>query len=63
VAFRVLEVGLSHHPSDPDLLILSGHVSRLLSSYFLAIRRLEEAEAVLAKTAPTGELRGRISPS
>jgi tetratricopeptide (TPR) repeat protein len=61
VAFRVLEVGLSHHASDPELLILSGHVSRLLSSYFLAIRRLEEADVVLAKTAPAGELRGRIS--
>ncbi len=61
VAFRVLEAGVAKHPSNPELLILSGHVARLLSSYFLAIRRLEEAEAVLAHAAPAGELRGKIS--
>jgi tetratricopeptide (TPR) repeat protein len=61
VAFRVLEAGVARHPSDPELLILSGHVSRLLSSYFLAIRRLEEAEAVLVRSAPASELLGKIS--
>ena len=64
VAFRVLEVGVAAHPSDPDLLILSGHVARLLSSYFLAIRRLEEAEAVIETnpTAPAArDLEGKIS--
>jgi tetratricopeptide (TPR) repeat protein len=64
VAFRVLEVGLAAHPADPDLLILSGHVARLLSSYFLAIRRLEEAEAVIETnpTAPAArDLEGKIS--
>ncbi|HEX3310348.1 MAG TPA: hypothetical protein VHS32_29180, partial [Streptosporangiaceae bacterium] len=61
VAFRVVEAGLARHPSDPDLLILSGHISRLLSSYFLAIRRLEEAEGVLAHSAPNSEQQGKIS--
>jgi tetratricopeptide (TPR) repeat protein len=61
VAFRVLEVGLVRHPSDPELLILSGHVARLLSSYFLAIRRLEEAQAVLEHTPGAAELQGKIS--
>ena len=61
VAFRVLEAGLSAHPSDPELLILSAHVARLLSSYFLAIRRLEEAEAVLESNPGARELTGKIS--
>ncbi|HXU64238.1 MAG TPA: hypothetical protein VN962_21205, partial [Polyangia bacterium] len=61
VAFRVLEAGLAAHPSDPELLILSGHVARLLSSYFLAIRRLEEAEAVLESNPAARELQGKIS--
>lgn len=61
VAFRVLEAGLAAHPSDPELLILSGHVARLLSSYFLAIRRLEEAEAVLEANPASRELQGKIS--
>jgi tetratricopeptide (TPR) repeat protein len=70
VAFRVLEAGIAAHPADADLLILSGHVARLLSSYFLAIRRLEEAQAVLesnpiAPTAPTApavrDVEGKIS--
>jgi tetratricopeptide (TPR) repeat protein len=61
VAFRVLEAGLAAHPSDPDLLILSAHVARLLSSYYLAIRRLEEAEAVLDSNAGARDLEGRVS--
>jgi tetratricopeptide (TPR) repeat protein len=61
VAFRVLEIGLAAHPSDPDLLILSGHVARLLSSYYLAIRRLEEAEAVLDGNPGARDLQGRVS--
>ena len=61
IAFRVLEAGLVKHPADPELLILSGHVARLLSSYFLAIRRLEEAEAVLERTGATSELQAKIS--
>ena len=61
VAFRVLEAGLVAHPSDLDLLILDGHVARLLSSYFLAIRRLEEAEAVLDANPSARDLDGKIS--
>ena len=61
VAFRVLEAGLVAHPSDLDLLILNGHVARLLSSYFLAIRRLEEAEAVLDANPSARDLDGKIS--
>jgi tetratricopeptide (TPR) repeat protein len=61
VAFRVLEAGLAAHPSDLDLLILDGHVARLLSSYFLAIRRLEEAEAVLEANPTARDLNGKIS--
>ena len=61
VALRVLEAGLQRHPADADLLVLSGHVARLLSSYFLAILRLEQAEAVLAANPAQRELQGRIS--
>ncbi|HLK92236.1 MAG TPA: BTAD domain-containing putative transcriptional regulator [Polyangia bacterium] len=61
VAFRVLEAGLAAHPSDPELLVLSAHVSRLLSSYFLAIRRLEEAQAVLDANPAAKDLVGKIS--
>ncbi len=61
VAFRVLEAGIARHPADPELLILNGHVARLLSSYFLAIRRLEEAGAVLEGNPATAEIQGKIS--
>jgi len=61
VATRVLEAGLARYPSDPDLLILSAHVARILSSYFLAIRRLEEAGAVLERNPASRELEGRVS--
>jgi len=61
VALRVLEAGLVAHPADADLLILSGHVARLLSSYFLAILRLEQAEVVLSKNPAQRDLEGRIS--
>jgi tetratricopeptide (TPR) repeat protein len=61
VALRVLEAGVQRHPADADLLILSGHVARLLSSYFLAILRLEQAEAVLAGNPAMREVQGRIS--
>jgi tetratricopeptide (TPR) repeat protein len=61
VALRVLEAGLLRHPADADLLVLSGHVARLLSSYFLAILRLEQAEAVVAKNPAQRDLQGRIS--
>jgi tetratricopeptide (TPR) repeat protein len=61
VATRVLEAGLARYPSDPELLILSAHVERILSSYFLAIRRLEEAEAVLERNPASRDQQARVS--
>jgi tetratricopeptide (TPR) repeat protein len=61
VGFRVLEAGLLRTPSDPELLILSAHVGRALSSYFLAIRHLEEAEAILEKVPAARDLQARVS--
>jgi tetratricopeptide (TPR) repeat protein len=62
VAQRVLEAGLARTPGDTELLVLSAHVARALSSYFLAIRRLEEAAALLDKTTPPAtEMQARVS--
>src|SRR3954470_23738919 len=61
IALRVLDAGIARHPGDPELLVLSRHVARLLSSYFLAIRRLEEAQMVLEHTPNAAELTGRVS--
>ncbi len=61
IALRVLDAGIARHPGDAELLVLSSHVSRLLSSYFLAIRRLEEAQMVLEHTPNAAELTGRVS--
>jgi len=61
IALRVLEAGIARRPDDPELLVLSGHVSRLLSSYFLAIRHLEEAQLLLERTPAAAELTGRVS--
>jgi len=61
IALRVLEAGIARHPNDAELLVLSSHVSRLLSSYFLAIRRLEEAQLVLEHTPAAAEVTGRVS--
>jgi tetratricopeptide (TPR) repeat protein len=52
VAFRVLEVGLARSPGDAELLLLSAELAKLMSSPFLAIRQLEEAEAVLVGQQP-----------
>jgi tetratricopeptide (TPR) repeat protein len=60
-AFRVAGVGLERAPSDVDLLLLQAHVARAASSYFLAIRRLEEAAAVLEKTPGTEADQARVS--
>jgi tetratricopeptide (TPR) repeat protein len=60
-AARVLEAGLARRPGDAELLVLSSHVSRLLSSYFLAIRRLEEAELVLERTPGSGDTLAKVS--
>jgi tetratricopeptide (TPR) repeat protein len=61
VAARVLDAGLVRTPGDPELLVLSAHVARATSSYFLAIRHLEEAAAVLDKTPGAAEVQARIS--
>jgi tetratricopeptide (TPR) repeat protein len=60
-AFRVLEAGLERAPSDVDLLLLQGHVARAASSYFLAIRRLEEAAALLDKVKGAEAAQARVS--
>jgi tetratricopeptide (TPR) repeat protein len=61
VAARVLDAGLARTPSDPEMLVLSAHIARAVSSYFLAIRHLEEAAAVLEKSPGTAEMQARIS--
>jgi tetratricopeptide (TPR) repeat protein len=61
IALRVLEAGIARHPGDAELLVLASHIARLLSSYFLAIRHLEEAQMVLEHTPSAGELTGRVS--
>jgi tetratricopeptide (TPR) repeat protein len=61
IALRVLEAGIARRPDDPEMLVLSSHIARLLSSYFLAIRRLEEAQAVLEKAPARGDLQGKVS--
>src|SRR6185436_10701388 len=61
VAIRVLEAGLARVPGDGELLILTAHVARATSSYFLAIRRLEEAAAVLDKVPGAEDTRARVS--
>jgi tetratricopeptide (TPR) repeat protein len=60
-AFRVLEVGLDRFPGDVDMLLLTAHVARAASSYFLAIRRLEEAAAILDKTPGAEAQQARVS--
>lgn len=63
VGFRVLELGLARAGGDPETLVLSAELAKLLSSPFLAIRRLEEAQAVLERdrTGASGELQARVS--
>jgi tetratricopeptide (TPR) repeat protein len=48
VAFRVLQLGLARAPDNAEMLILSAEIAKLISTPFLAIRQLEEAEQVLA---------------
>jgi tetratricopeptide (TPR) repeat protein len=63
VAFRVAELGVARFPNDAELLLLSAHIARLLSSPFLAIRHLEEAKAVVESVpaAVDGEQAAKIS--
>ena len=60
-AFRVIQLGLDRAPSDVELLLLSARIARAASSYFLAIRRLEEAAAVLEKRPGSEADQARIS--
>ncbi|HVZ72559.1 MAG TPA: hypothetical protein VHJ20_09305 [Polyangia bacterium] len=61
VALRVLDAGLARTPNEPELLILAAHVARAASSFYLAIRRLEEAAAVLDKTPGAQDVSSRVS--
>ncbi len=60
-AFRVLEAGLERAPGDVELLLLTAHIARAASSYFLAIRHLEEAAAILEKTPGSEPAQARVS--
>jgi tetratricopeptide (TPR) repeat protein len=60
-AFRVLEQGLDRAPDDIELLLLSAELAKLMSSPFLAIRQLEEAESVLAKQPRSPAVDGRLA--
>ena len=61
IALRVLEAGIARRPGDAELLVLSSHVARLLSSYFLAIRHLEEAKVVLERTPAAADVTAKVS--
>jgi tetratricopeptide (TPR) repeat protein len=61
VAFRVLQIGLARFPGDADMLILSAHVARLLSSPYLAIRQLEEARLVLDHDPAAADREAKLS--
>ncbi|HET6146398.1 MAG TPA: hypothetical protein VFH68_02620 [Polyangia bacterium] len=65
VAFRVVDAALTRFPRDPELLLLAAHIARVLSSPFLAIRRLEEAKTVLEgrpdQAGTDGDQAGKIS--
>jgi tetratricopeptide (TPR) repeat protein len=63
VAFRVIDAGLVRYAGDPELLLLAAHVARVLSSPFLAIRRLEEAQTVVeaVPAAVDGDQAAKIS--
>jgi tetratricopeptide (TPR) repeat protein len=62
VAYRVLQVGLQRTPDDVETLVLSAEIAKLVSSPFLAIRELEEAQQLLERTGkPSNELMARIS--
>jgi tetratricopeptide (TPR) repeat protein len=62
IAYRVLQVGLGRHPDDVESLVLSAQIAKLVSSPFLAIRQLEEAQQILERSGKaSSELTGRIS--
>jgi tetratricopeptide (TPR) repeat protein len=60
-AFRVLQAGIARAPGDVDLLLLMAHVARAAQSYFLAIRHLEEAAAVLEQKPGSEAEQARVS--
>jgi tetratricopeptide (TPR) repeat protein len=63
VAFRVLEVGLARAGGDVEMLVLSAQLAKLLSSPFVAIRRLEEAQTLLERdrSGTAAELSARVA--
>ena len=62
VAFRVLQVVLQRAPDHVEALVLSAELARLLSSPFLAIRLMEEAQQLLERGAKdTTGLQARLS--
>lgn len=61
VSLRVLAVGLRRFPADPEMLILSAHIARIMSLPFLAIRQLEEAQLVLENNPAGRDQQAKIS--
>jgi tetratricopeptide (TPR) repeat protein len=63
VAYRVVDAALTRFPGDSELLLLAAHIARVLSSPFLAIRRLEEAKSVLDANPASvdGDVAAKIS--
>lgn len=60
-AFRVLEIGIARLGADPEMLVLSAQLAKLLSAPFLAVRQLEEAQQVLERAGNRPELLARVS--
>ena len=62
IAYRVLQVGLERHPDDVESLVLSAEIAKLLSSPFVSIRMLEEAQQLLERAGQgQSELSARLS--
>jgi tetratricopeptide (TPR) repeat protein len=61
VAFRVIQQGLIRYPADAEMLLLSAHIARVLSSPFLAIRQLEETQLIMEKGGGSQEVLAKLS--
>ncbi len=60
-AAEVIRAGLERHPKDTGLLVLGSRVARFLQSPFLAIRYLEEAQAVLERSRGGANVLGEVA--